>query len=292
MQRWYNAVVAALIILPGLIFGTAELLAEPREYLWRAEFNEAAGSLPDSTSWRFEEGDGTARNVPGWGNEELQTYTPEHAAMDGDGHLVIRAEALAPDSGLDCYYGPCAYASARLTTNGLLAFQYGRVEARMRVPGSAGTWPALWSLGNDFDAVSWPAAGELDIAEFFGKSPRIVVGALHGPGFFGRSDGTKVHATAQRMSSDFHVYGMVWTPERVAWTFDGHEYGAITTADIPASSWVFDKLFFLNLNLAMGGQFGGSVPETFTSAELLVDWIRISTVDGHGAVLAGNRVLS
>ena len=290
MRRWYTVIVAALIILPGLIFGTAELLTEPRQYLWRAEFNGAAGALPDRNIWSFERGDGTERNVPGWGNEELQFYTDDRARLDGDGRLVIRAEALAPDSGLDCYYGPCAYASARLTTNGRLAFQYGRVQARMKVPGTIGTWPALWSLGNDFDDVSWPASGELDIAEFFGKSPEIVVGALHGPGFAGQSEGTEVYASSRPLADAVHVYGMEGTPERIVWTIDGRVYGSIDAAEIPTRAWVFDKLFFLNLNLAMGGRFGGAVPATFTEAEFLIDWIRISKIDNYGAVLVDNVV--
>ena len=161
--------------------------------LWRDEFSGPAGQPPDPRVWNHEIGDGTAHNNPGWGNSELQYYTadPANAALDGQGKLVITARAA--DGALLCYYGPCQYTSARLTTLGKREVGFGRVEARVRLPRGAGLWPAFWSMGTDLPQVGWPSAGEIDVMEWVGRAPTQVFGTIHGPGYSGGDSFGGVH---------------------------------------------------------------------------------------------------
>lgn len=135
------------------------------------EFDGPAGSAPNSAVWRYDLGAG------GWGNGELQTYTDSrrNAALDGAGNLVITARREADGS----------FTSARLKTEGTSTAQYGRIEARIRIPRGQGIWPALWMLGADIGSVGWPACGEIDVMENVGYEPTVVHGTVHGPGYSG-----------------------------------------------------------------------------------------------------------
>ena len=150
--------------------------------VWGDEFDEPAGTPPNPDHWGYGHGDGTAESIAGWGNNELEYYTElaENAATDGAGNLVITARVADP--GLDCYYGPCKYTSARLLTSGKYVLQYGRVEARIKVPSGVGLWPAFWMLGTNIGSVGWPASGEIDVMENVGRQPKKLYGTLHGPG--------------------------------------------------------------------------------------------------------------
>lgn len=97
--------------------------------------------------------------------------------MTGDGHLAITAARSTTG----------AITSARLITKRHFVLQYGRIEARIKVPGGLGTWPAFWMLGSSIDEVGWPACGEIDVMEHVGSDPRSVHGTLHGPGYSGLS---------------------------------------------------------------------------------------------------------
>src|SRR5512146_277061 len=137
---------------------------------WHDEFDGPAGTKPDPANWNYDLGAG------GWGNNELEYYTDraENASLDGKGSLAITAiEYIDPStSGLNCTY--CMYSSARLLTRDRYTFQYGRVEARLRLPVGQGVWPAFWMLGEDLPQVGWPRCGEIDIMENKGSEPSVV----------------------------------------------------------------------------------------------------------------------
>jgi beta-glucanase (GH16 family) len=244
--------------------------------VWADEFDDPAGTRPDPARWTYALGDGTADGVQGWGNEELEWYTDDasNAAQDGMGNLVITARE-AP-AGLTCYYGPCRYTSARLLTRGLYEVRYGRVEARIRVPAGAGLWPAFWMLGTDIDTVGWPRSGEIDVMENVGRQPRLLYGTLHGPGYSGSQGYGGTLLMDQPLADDFHVYAIDWSPGRISWTVDGIPYHEATPADVAPNDWVYDHPFFLLLNLAVGGQFGGAVSTTTPfPAEMVIDHVRV-----------------
>jgi beta-glucanase (GH16 family) len=255
--------------------------AQPWALAWSDEFDGPAGTAPDPSVWTPEIGDGTANGIPGWGNNERQAYTgdPANLALDGEGHLVIRALEAGADAP-PCYYGaPCEYTSARIITEGALEVTYGRIEARLKIPTGQGVWPAFWMLGNDLGAVGWPEAGEIDIMENVGHEPGVVHGTIHGPGYSG-GDGIGRSATlagGEAFADDFHVYAIDWSPAGITWSVDGVAYSTVAPADLPSGTrWVFDHPFFLILNVAVGGNWPGYPDATTTfPQELVVDYVRI-----------------
>ncbi len=184
--------------------------------MWSDEFDGTAGERPDPTKWNYDLGGG------GWGNGELEVYTDSarNAFLDGDGHLVIRV--FRDEGG--------GFTSARLQTGSPGAgagrvdgkWQYGRIEVRAKLPSAKGVWPAFWMLGESFRAAGWPACGEIDIMENFGSyrgNERLNNGSAHGPGYSG---GKSMTATGRlkgegTVSDGFHVYGVEWKEDSVAW---------------------------------------------------------------------------
>ncbi|MER8073358.1 family 16 glycosylhydrolase [Streptomyces sp. NPDC094034] len=247
------------------------------------DFNGAAGSAVDGGKWQIETGD----NV---NNHERQYYTAgnNNAALDGQGNLVITARKDNPGN-YQCWYGRCEYTSARLNTSGKFTSTYGRVEARMKVPRGQGMWPAFWMLGNDIGNVGWPNSGEIDIMENVGFEPSTVHGTLHGPGYSG-SGGIGAGYTlpnGQAFADAFHTFAIDWSPNRISWSVDGNVYQTRTPADLGGRTWVFNKPFFIILNLAVGGYWPGD-PNGSTPfpSQLVVDYVRVSTNDG-GSGTAG-----
>jgi beta-glucanase (GH16 family) len=266
--------LSALLIL---VAGIAQAQDRRERLIWSDEFNHSADSAPDPANWKFETGAG------GFGNQELETYcsygssqAPCDAAhpnafvgKDGYLHIVARSD------------GQWHYTSARLKTEGLKSFQYGRIEARIKVPKGEGFWPAFWMLGDNVPSAHWPACGELDIMENIGKKPETIHGSIHGTGFTGTQIGMPFTLPRDQAFGDaFHVFGLLWSPKRIEYYVDdpAHVYATFTPSSLPTGAvWPFDdgKFFFL-LNLAVGGDWPG--PPDASSRfpqEMLIDYVRV-----------------
>jgi len=237
---------------------------------WSDEFDGPANSPPDRTRWTYDLG-----NNNGWGNHELETYTnlPGNVHLDGNGHLVIHVEQTGS-----------GFTSARLKTKGLLAIQYGRVEARIKLPFGQGIWPAFWMLGDNIDTKHWPECGEIDIMENIGKEPLINHGSMHGPGYSGGAAITGAYTLqgGQTLADGFHTFAIQWAPQTVTFYVDDNPYKTVTPASLPAGArWVFDSPFFLLLNVAVGGSFPGS-PDSTTRfpQDMMVDYVRYVPLAG------------
>jgi len=244
--------------------------------VWHDEFRGPAGQPPDPEHWTPEVGDGTAQGIPGWGNNELESYTsdPANAQTDGYGHLAI--SVAKADGSLSCYYGPCEYTSARLISQHKVEIGPGRIEARVKVPAGAGLWPAFWALGSNIGEVGWPTSGEIDIMEHVGKNPTEIFGSIHGPGYSGADGITGVHDLGGPLSDDFHVFAIEWHRDRIDWLIDGALYHSASPADLSGHQWVFDHPFFMIMNVAVGGYLGGPVAEDLVfPKQMLVDYIRV-----------------
>jgi len=269
---------------------TADVSPGDWTLVWSDEFDDPAGTPPDPGVWQPEVGDGLLNGIPGWGNGEFEYYTasPENAATDGQGNLVITArEVNTAISNLRCWYGPCAYTSARLTTWGRAEFEFGRVEARLKLPRGQGTWSAFWMLGTDLDRVGWPQSGEIDIVENVGREPATVHGTIHGPGYSGgQGIGAGYDLPAGAVSDDFHVYAVEWTSDQIRWFVDDFNYFTVTAGDVPAGTeWVYNHPFFIILNLAVGGNWPGLPDATTTFPQTMhVDYVRV-----YGASNASER---
>jgi beta-glucanase (GH16 family) len=234
--------------------------------VWHDEFD---GETIDLKNWTYDLGGG------GWGNGESQVYTdrPENARLE-NGLLVIEARKEPNEQ------GGFEFTSARLKTQGLQTFQYGRIEARIRVPAGAGMWPAFWMLGSNIPQVNWPDCGEIDIMEYVGKDPDVILGTLHGPGYSGALGFTRWNRQTYNIADDFHVYAIEWDASQISWFYDGEKYHTVTREDVGDRAWPFDQPFFIILNLAIGGTLGGLVnPNTVFPAQYLVDYVRVFQVN-------------
>jgi beta-glucanase (GH16 family) len=259
--------------MESIVFCLAAFLANAAEpgtkwtQVWGDEFNGPANSSPDPSKWIFDLG------ANGWGNHELEDYTNhrDNVFLDGHGHLVIRAIRSTDGK----------YTSGRIKTQGLFEVQYGKIEARIKIPRGQGIWPAFWMLGKDISApdVGWPKSGEIDVMENIGKEPSIVHGTVHGPGYSG-AQGISAARTlpgGKRFAANFHVYGVEWSAESIDFFVDEELYAKVTRASLPSgAAWVYDKPFFLLLNLAIGGDWPGN-PDATTRfpRSMLIDWVRV-----------------
>jgi len=237
------------------------------QLVWQDEFEGVVGQLPDKTKWTYDIGTGSS----GWGNNQLEydTNRPENVSLDGSGHLVIKAIK-------ESYQGS-AYTSARIKTKGLFEPQYGRFEARMKMPTGQGLWPAFWMLGTNIENVGWPKCGEIDIMEYRGQEPSKVLGSIHGPGYSGGNCITKSYTlTNARFDMDYHLFAIEWTKEGINFFIDDVLYEKITPNTVSGNEWVYDHPFFIILNLAVGGNFVGS-PNSYTTfpQSMVVDYVRV-----------------
>jgi beta-glucanase (GH16 family) len=253
--------------------------------VWSDEFSNAtsANAQPNPLVWTYDTG------ASGWGNDELEDYcgwnssaspcttANPNAYVGTDGYLHIVAEQ--PSAGV--------YTSARLKTEGLFSFQYGRIEFRAQVPEAQGFWPAAWLMGNNIATANWPACGEMDVLERVNAagSPDWNEGSVHGTGFTGGSLGTQYDFPSGETAAGWHTYGMIWTKGSVAYYVDDptQPYVTYTTSSISGLSgavWPFDagESNFIILNLAVGGSWPGS-PNAGTPfpSQMLVDYVRVYT---------------
>jgi beta-glucanase (GH16 family) len=241
------------------------------QLVWSDEFSGADGSAPDATKWAIQTGGG------GWGNNELESYTARPANVQvAGGNLVITAnkEDYTGADGIARHY-----TSARLQTKGLFSQQYGRFEARIKIPKGQGMWPAFWMLGNNIDTVPWPACGENDIMENIGKEPSIVHASLHAGGYTGGEvSAPYTLPNGLVFGDDFHIYATEWESQVIRFYVDGNLYATYTPASTPSgSAWPFDgQPFFMLLNLAVGGDWPGN-PDAATQfpQQMLVDYVRV-----------------
>ena len=228
---------------------------EYNNLVWEDDFN--TDGAPDATNWTYDLGAG------GWGNGELQTYTDtaENAKVEG-GSLIITAKAD----------GSGGYTSARLKSQGLRKFTYGRIEVKAKLPAAAGTWPAIWMLGSNFPTVSWPHCGEIDIMEQKGDDKNTSLGTCHWFDTASSSNASYGETTAvANASSEFHLYTVEWTESAIKIYLDEEKFYELANDE----ALPFNADFFLILNVAMGGSLGGTVDAAFTEDTMEIDYVKV-----------------
>ena len=286
---WSTLTVKAIAVVAGTSSNVASqsftLNIPSQAIVWSDEFTNTTGAneQPNPQVWTYDTGNS------GFGNNELETYCAwgsstspcstsspsEFVGTDGYLHIV----AQQPTAG--------TYTSARLKTQGLFSFRYGRLEVRALVPEAQGFWPAAWLLGNNITTVNWPACGEQDVLERVDAAgtPDWNEGSIHGTGFTGGNLGTRYSFPSLQTAAELHTYGMIWSPGSVAYYVDDytHPYVTYTPSSLSALSgaaWPFDagQSNFIILNLAIGGSWPGS-PDSTTPfpSTMLIDYVRIYT---------------
>lgn len=233
------------------------------------EFNYEG--MLDSSKWNYEIGNGSY----GWGNGELQYYTNRSDnSYVSDGNLTITAKREE--------YGGCDYTSARITTKNKFDFTYGYIEVRAMMPVGVGTWPAIWMMPTDSVYGGWPNSGEIDILETTGKNANTAYSTIHTESF-NHSIGTQKGGNkfVANMQTAYQIYGLKWTEDELLFTVNGlqvFKFNLIEgwkNLEDYSNYWPFDQNFFLILNVAMGGSWGGNVDSEFESGEMKIDYVRI-----------------
>ena len=245
--------------------------SEKWSLVWSDEFNDSAVNLEN---WSYMTGDGTDYGeTRGWGNDEKQYYTEDPVnsgiATDAEGNSVLYIDATATPN------GPTEYASAKLTTEDLFEFRFGKVEARIKLPETKGIWPALWMLGANKPEIGWPGSGEIDIMEMVGNAEQTVHGTVHYVNSDNehRLNGDSNSLTEGKYSDDYHLYSIEWTPENITWFVDDEQYHQVTIA---TDMKEFLREHYLILNVAVGGYWPGYPDATTVLPQrMAVDYVRV-----------------
>lgn len=256
--------------------------------LWSDEFDGAEGAGPSSDNWVIELGNGCdAAPGCGWGNGESQAYAACALKQNGSGIMTITASTAAAEP--NCLSSR-NWTSGKFTTQGKQHFTYGYIEARMKMPVGGGTWPAFWTLGSNIGTVPWPRSGELDIMEYAGNAPTRSTSAAH----YANSSGYHEYKSASQnhtspLSNEFHTYGMLWTPNEVTFTFNGETHFVLKKSQTGLTNWPFgptadgvNPKMYLIFNLAMGGNYGGSIAGGYNKAYFDIDYVRYYSMNGYG----------
>ena len=263
--------------------------------LWSDDFKGSKDSSINSKNW-------SARNchkVPSMGggacfDSEVVHYAPSAIKLDGsdDGAAVISTTritgALPSDAG-KCLTDYCAFVSGRFDTHGKVSFQYGFIEARIKMPAGSGNHPAFWMLGDNINQVGWPYSGEMDITEIRGNEPTIATAATH------YSTVNLVNACCDYhqykvksldvgadVTAGYHTYAVAWMPNSISYYVDNRLISTTTPANL-GGLWVFNSKFFLILNNAVNQAFSGSW-QNLQSSTMSIDWVRSYQVNGYGEV--------
>jgi beta-glucanase (GH16 family) len=252
-----------------LLMGVGSAQADDWRLVWSDDFDKPG--MPDESKWTYEEG--FIRN------HESQYYTrarKENARVE-DGALVIEARK---ERFKNPRRGPefAEYTSASVNTRGKVAWCYGRIEVRAKLPTGRGMWPAIWMLGTSIDKVGWPACGEIDIMENVGYDPDMIHANIHTKAYNhvkGTGKGSKL--TVPKPHEDFHVYAVEWTEKRMDFFVDDQKYFSFDNEGSGRDAWPYDQPHYLILNIAVGGAWGGQrgINDDIFPQKMLVDYVRV-----------------
>lgn len=216
--------------------------------------------------WSYEEGDGCP-DVCGWGNNERQIYDRNYVEVK-DGNLVITAVKEG-----DTYY------SGKINSKDKVEFQYGIIEVRAKLAKGQGLWPAIWMLGNDIGEVGWPASGEIDMMEYVGREPHTIYTSLHTPASHGETINSK-KTIVEDIEDGFHTYKTVWTTDDIKFFIDDKLVYTFIPKVYDDEHYPYRKPFYLLLNMAIGGNFGGpEVDDSIFPAKFYIDYLKVTKLD-------------
>lgn len=268
------------IFLTFFLLGLQMIFAQCPTVVWADEFS---GTSLDVTKWNYQTGDGCAEGICGWGNSELQSYQESNVTVS-NGTLKITAKKERTRGS--------KYTSGRINSKAKGDFTYGRFEASIKLPLGDGLWPAFWMLSTDEVYGGWPQSGEIDIMEFVASDPSRILGYIHYGDLYPNNQSQGNTYTLQNgvFPDAFHEFAIEWEPGEIRWFMDGTLYSVKKTSDVDPFFWPFDQDFHFLLNVAVGGNLGGTVNETMLPATMEVDYVRV--YDGFKPFVNGERVVA
>lgn len=258
MQKSFN-ITSKTATLVFLLVSSLSSGQESSKLIWEENFN---GNTLNESVWNYELGDGCP-HLCGWGNNESQIYTKtNHNLKDGLLYITAKKE----DSTIT---------STRITTKNRFEFTYGRIETRAKLPIGKGVWPAFWMLGSNISEVGWPMCGEIDILEYVGKEPDKIFNSLHTKDSHGATINTR-KTKIEGIEQGFHTYTADWSPDKIDFYVDNTLLYTFNPKDRNVEVWPFDQPYYLILNLAVGGNFGGpEIDDTIFPQEFVIDYIKV-----------------
>jgi hypothetical protein len=264
--------------------------------LWGDDFKGSKDSIVNQQNWSarnchrvpFELGGGACFGT------ESNYYAPSAVKLDGseEGAAIISTTRavwpLRPDAG-PCLSNTCAFVSGRFDTHGKVSFQYGFIEARIKMPAGSGNHPAFWMLGDNINQVGWPTTGEMDITEIHSNDPNVTTAAINYSTSYAPNSccGNHNYTVAalnigEDVSARFHTYAVAWLPDSVSFYVDNRLISTTTPQSL-GGYWSFNDKFFLILNNAVNSGFSGSW-ENLQSSTMTIDWVRSYQLNGQGQV--------
>jgi beta-glucanase (GH16 family) len=234
-----------------------------KSLIWREEFN---GNTLNTNEWGFDVGDGCPNC--GWGNNELEYYTPGDNLYFSEGKMIIEARKEQ--------MGGKSYTSTRLQSMGKKEFKFGRIDFRAKLPRGQGIWPAFWMLGSNFKTAGWPTCGEIDIMEFLGHDEKRVHSTIHYKFGNNARNTTASLLNETPLPDEYHVYSLDWQQDKLRMLIDDKLIAEFNPISVVGPDHPFNQAFFFIINLAVGGNWPGS-PNTTTYFPqwLFVDYIRV-----------------
>jgi len=278
-----TSVISSLLLFSCSSNKKAVTLLKEYKLVWADEFDNAG--RPDPTKWNFE--------IGFFRNNEKQYYTdsPKNVRVE-NGSLVLeghkekiankdyKSKKFKNKSWLQ--YIPkidsAQYTSASISTKGLAAWTYGKIEVKAKLPRGIGQWPAIWMLGENQKEVGWPECGEIDIMEHVGHQKDSIFGTIHTKAYnhmIGTQKEKKIYI--DKPYDSFHIFSIEWTPEKMDFLLDGIVYNHIINEHKTMYEWPFDQRFYLKLNIAIGGDFGGKkgIDDSVFPQQMLIDYVRV-----------------
>jgi len=237
--------------------------------IWSDEFDYTGA--PDSNKWSYEVGYQR--------NNEAQYYTEnrlENVRVE-NGALVL--EARLDSLELDGEIHP--FTSGSIQTKGKAEWKYGKVEVRSRFDVALGTWPAHWMVSASDPYGYWPASGEIDIMEHVGYAPANTHANIHTEAYNwmdGTDNGTQTPISDP--ANTWHVHDVVWSQDSIWISYDNAVYFRFGRHG-GWQEWPFDHPFYLILNLAIGGAWGGlqGIDSAAFPLRMEVDYVRVYKMD-------------
>ena len=216
----------------------------------------------DETQWNIRVGEK-------WANHELQQYVNKDENIFFDNGLHLRATL---DNGI--------INSARINTKGKFSFKYGKIDIVAKVPKGKGTWPAIWMMPEEQKYGHWPKSGEIDIMEHNGNNLDKIYCCLHTEAHNHRNgDPYEKIILNKGLSNDFQTYSLYWDQNKITYYINDKELVTYikgeNNRDTSVKGWPFDEQFFIILNLAMGGMFGGKVDMTSFPQDFIIKDIKV-----------------
>ncbi|MDD5528637.1 MAG: family 16 glycosylhydrolase [bacterium] len=242
-----------VFFLGCLLFCFMQGKAQAWNLVWSDEFDSAN---VNSTSWTYDTGFSY--------NNELEYYTsrPQNVTIQNGNLLIIAKKEV---------YNGANYTSARLKTEGLETWTYGKFESKIKLPIGKGIWPAFWILGQSVGQIGWPKCGEIDIMEHINTEP-LIYATMHWDNSGHKQSGSYTSCDVRQ----YHIYSIEWSAKAIEWFLDGNKFFETNIANNIDSTEELHLPFYVILNLAVGGNWPGNPDGTTPFPDtMFVDYVRV-----------------